>query len=48
MRWAGHVECIAVIRGAYRVLVWRPDGKRPLGRSWCEGKDIIKMDLQDV
>jgi hypothetical protein len=33
MRWAGHVARIGDRRGAYRVLVGRPDGKRPLGRS---------------
>jgi hypothetical protein len=48
MRWAGHVACIAVRRGAYRVLVWRSDGKRPLGRPWCGRKDNIKMDFQEV
>jgi hypothetical protein len=32
MRWAGHVERMGERRGVYRVLVWRPEGKRPLGR----------------
>jgi hypothetical protein len=32
MRWAGHVARIGEGRGVYRVLVGRPDGKRPLGR----------------
>ena len=35
-------------RGAYRVLVGKPVGKRPLGRARCRWKDIIEMDLQDV
>jgi hypothetical protein len=32
MRWVGHVACMWDRRGAYRVLGWRPDGKRPLAR----------------
>jgi hypothetical protein len=35
-------------RGAYRILVGRPERRRPLGRPWCRWKDNIKMDLQDV
>ena len=33
MRWAVHVECIGERRGVYRVLVGKPEGRRPLGRS---------------
>jgi len=32
MRWVGHVACMGVGRCVYRVLVGKPDGKRPLGR----------------
>ena len=32
MRWAGHVACMGEGRGMYRVLVGKPEGKRPLGR----------------
>jgi hypothetical protein len=35
-------------RGAYRVLVGKLDGKRPLGRPRCRLEDNIKMDLQEV
>jgi hypothetical protein len=35
-------------RGVYRVLVGKPEGKRPLGRPGCRGGDNIKMDLQEV
>ena len=35
-------------RGVYRVLVWKPEGKRPLGRPRCRWEDNIKMGLQDV
>jgi len=32
MRWAGHVACMEERRGACRILVEKPEGKRPLGR----------------
>ena len=35
-------------RGAYRVLVWKPEGKRPLGRPRRRWVDNIMMDLQEV
>jgi hypothetical protein len=35
-------------RGAYRILVGRPDGRRPLGRLRRRWEDNIKMDLQEV
>jgi len=35
-------------RGVYRVLVRKPEGKRPLGRSRSSWDDNIKMDLQEV
>ena len=47
MRWAGHVTRVGEGRGVHRVLVGKPEGKRPLGRPrrrW----DNIKMDLQEV
>jgi len=43
IRWAGHVAHMGKRRGAYRILVGRPEGRRPLGRPWH-----IKMDLQEV
>jgi hypothetical protein len=33
-------------RGVYRVLIWKPEGKRPLGRPRLTWEDNIKMDLQ--
>jgi hypothetical protein len=48
MRWAGHVACMGEGRGAYRVLVGRPEGKRPLGRPRCRWEDNIKMDLKEI
>ena len=47
-RRAGHVACMGDRRGAYRVLVRRPEGRRPLGRSRRRWEDNIKLDLQDV
>jgi hypothetical protein len=48
MRWAGHVACMGEGRGAYRILVGRPEGRRPLGRPRRRWEDNIKMDLKDV
>ena len=48
MRWAGHVARMGERRGVYRVLVGKPEGKRPLGRSSCRWEGNMKMDLQEV
>jgi len=48
MRWVGQVACMGEWRGAYKVLVREPEGKRPLGRSKCIWEDNIKMDLQEM
>jgi len=48
MRWAGHVTRIGERRDLYRVLVGKPEGKRPLGRPRRRWKDNIKMHLQEV
>jgi hypothetical protein len=48
MRWAGHVARMGEGRGAYRVLVGRREGRRPLGRPRLKWEDNIKMDLQEV
>jgi hypothetical protein len=48
MRWAGHVERMGEGRGVYEVLVWRPEGKRPLGRPRRRWEDNIKMDLREI
>jgi len=46
MRWAGHVARMGKGRGLHRVLVGKPEGKRPLGRPRRIWGDNIKMDLQ--
>ena len=48
LRWAGHVARMGEERGVCRVLVEKPDGKRPLGRPRRKWVDNIKMDLQEV
>ena len=46
--WAGHVACMGERRGVYRVLVGKPERKRPLGRRRRRWEDNIEMDLQEV
>ena len=48
MRWAGHVAHMVERRGLYRVLVGKPEGRRPLGRPRRRCEDNIKMVLQEV
>ena len=46
MRWVGRVARMGEIRFVYRVLVGKPEGKRPLGRPRRRWEDNIKMDIQ--
>ena len=48
MRWAGHVARLGEGRDVHRVLVGKPEGKRPLGRPRRRWEDNIKMDHQEV
>ena len=48
LRWAGHVARIEEARGVHKVLVEKPEGKRPLGRPRRRWEDNIKMDLEEV
>jgi len=48
MRWVGHVARMEKGRGVQRVLVGKPEGKRPLGRPRRKWEDNIKMDLREV
>ena len=48
MRWAGHLACMGEEKGVYRVLVGKPEGKRPLGKPRRRWVDNIRMDLQEV
>jgi len=48
MRWAGHVARMGQRRGVYRVLVGKPEGRRPLARHRRRWEDNNKMDVQEV
>jgi hypothetical protein len=48
IRWAGHVERVREGRGAYRLLVRKPEGRRPLGRPRRRWEENIRMDLREV
>jgi hypothetical protein len=48
MRWAGYVVRMGEGKGVYRVLVGKPEGKRPLGASRRRWEDNIKMDMERV
>jgi hypothetical protein len=48
MRWEGHVAHMGDRRGAHRVLMKKPEIKRPLGRPRHRWEDNIKMDLQEL
>ena len=48
MRWAGHVARMGEEREVYRVLVGKPEGRRPLGRPRRRWVDNIRMDLHEV
>jgi hypothetical protein len=48
MRWAEQVARIGEDRGVCRVLMGKPEGKKPLGRPKHRWEDNIKMDLQEV
>jgi hypothetical protein len=48
MRWARLVACMGNRRGAYRILVVKPEGKKPLVRPRRRWENNIKMDLQVV
>jgi hypothetical protein len=48
MKWAGHVAGMGEKRNVYRLLVGKPEGKRPLGRPRLRWVDNIKMDLLEI
>jgi hypothetical protein len=48
MRWVGNVSHMGQSRGAYRVLVGKPEEKRPLQRARLRWEDNINVDLQEV
>jgi hypothetical protein len=48
MGWAGHVERMGEKRNAYRLLVGKPEGKRPVGRPTRRWMDLVKAGWGDV
>jgi hypothetical protein len=48
MRWAEHVARMGEDRNVYRVLMGKPEGKRPLGRPRPRWEDEIRMDLREI
>jgi hypothetical protein len=46
MRWAGHVSRMRKTRNAYKILVWKPEGRRPLRRPRSRWEDNIRMNLR--
>jgi hypothetical protein len=48
MRWVGHTACIGEMRNAYKILVGKPEWKRPLKRPGYRWEDNIKMDLRET
>jgi hypothetical protein len=48
VRWAGYVARIGAKRNVYRILVGKPEGKRPLGRPRRWWVDNTKMDLKEI
>jgi hypothetical protein len=48
MRWAGHVARMGEKRNVYRLLVGKPEGKRPIGRPRRRWMENIKMDLLEI
>jgi hypothetical protein len=48
MKWAGHMARMGEVRGAYNILVGRPEGRRPLGRPKRRWEDNIEMDLREI
>ena len=48
LRWAGHVAHMEQSRNAYRVLMGKPEEKKPLGRPRRRWEDNTKMDLREV
>jgi hypothetical protein len=48
MRWSGHVARMGATRNVYRILVGKPEARRPLGRPKRRWVDNIKMDLREI
>jgi hypothetical protein len=48
LKWVGHVACMGVRAGTYKVLVAKPEGRRPFGTPTRRWENTIKIDLRGV
>jgi hypothetical protein len=48
MRWAGHIARLGEMRNVYKILVGKPEEKRPLGRHRRRWENNIRMDLREM
>jgi hypothetical protein len=48
MGWAGHVACVGKMRNAYKILIRKSEGNRPLRRPRLKWEDNIRMVLRKV
>jgi len=48
MKWVGHVACIGEVRNAYKILVLKPEGRRPLEEPRHRWEDNMKLDLTEM
>jgi len=48
LRWAGRITRMGEMRNVYKILVGRPEGKRPLGRSGRRWEDNNRLDLRKI
>jgi hypothetical protein len=48
MKWVWNIACMGEMRNTYRILVRKPEGKRPLGRPRCRWEDTIKMNCKEI
>jgi hypothetical protein len=48
MKWSGHVARVGEMKSTYKILVWKPEGKRPFGRPKRRCEDNIITDLTEI
>ena len=48
LKWAGHLARMERCRSVFKILTGKPTGKRPLGKTRCRWKDIIRMGLKEI
>jgi hypothetical protein len=48
MMWVGHVVHMVGMRNAYKILVGKSEGRRPLGRPRCRWEDNIRLDFREI